>query len=518
MRYDFQSIYEEQFVYTIDNQKYLFKGVFNNPEGDLLTITKSSILALRLVDNLFEPWVKGEIIIDNTEQALERFASDPTAAEFSNDVPTKGYTVRGDARDFLTIEIIPIDHDYEKQNYLAKSNSFNNVFGLRYIFCLEDYQPLSYENKDAVKYKIADYDLEILKERQSYFNSSDLATGSTGEISQLSNKDRSAPTGDCIKKIITTSLNDPNSIYKSIGEITPDFESGRSRIFYSAPASSNSYKDIMYLLQHHVSDSSYNDFSFLKKQNGTGEYTLQSAGSMFSQAYNKGAKRGGVRYLENFTITGGETEKDPVVQGSRKRPDGGLEFGEKSDIIDYKFFNTQGSVYKDKVKSRIVHSYNFKDKKFNIDIKENSIQTARDKFSENYVTNLYGKDNKPTPNFPVTQMQIANLSYENVFSEYGEDIEIRKSKGINRLLKNALIVNMGVELIVKGQLHRKTGNFFSIDRQGNYIDNDYDNKLLGMYYIVEVQHEFVNDNEYFNKIIALKTYHFEDPKYREDVL
>ena len=523
MRYDFQTIFEEQFVYIIDNQKYLFKGVLNNPEGDLLTITKASILSLELTDSLFDPWVFGSIIIDNTESAIERYVSDPSFEEFNqNSVKTKGYTVRGDARDFLTIEIIPLDHDYEKYNYMTNSESFNNVFGLRYVFCLEDYEPIRYNEKDAIRYRIADYDLEILKERKSFFNSVDVLPGDTENISQLSNADRAAPTGDCLKRIITNSLNEPNSIYTTVdgvsGTLTPDFESGTSRIFYSSSADSNSYEDIMYLLKHHVSNTSYNDFSFLKKQNGSGEYTLQSAGKMFSQAYNKSKGVAGIRLFENFTITGGESEDDPVIQGDRKKPDNVLEFGEKSEIIDYKFFNTEGSSYKDKVKTRIVHSYNFKDKLFNIDILENNVQTAREKFSENYVTNLKGKDNDPSPNFPLTQMQVSNLSFDNVFSLYGEDSEVRKSVGINRLLKNALVLNMGVEIVVKGQVHRKSGNFFSIDRLGSYVDNDYDNKLLGIYYIAEVKHEFVNDNEYYNRLIGIKTYHYTDPKYREDIL
>ena len=74
---------------------------------------------------------------------------------------------------------------------------------------------------------------------------------------------------------------------------------------------------------------------------------------------------------------------------------------------------------------------------------------------------------------------------------------------------------MGVEITVKGQLQRKSGRFFSIDRAGDYIDNPYDNKLLGIYFILDVQHLFVDDTSYLNKLIAVKTYHFDNPKYKE---
>ena len=115
-------------------------------------------------------------------------------------------------------------------------------------------------------------------------------------------------------------------------------------------------------------------------------------------------------------------------------------------------------------------------------------------------------------------MQKQNLTFNNIFSEYGDNSDIRKSYGINKLLRNALVTNMGVEIIVKGQTLRRSGTFFSLDRAGDYIDNTFDNKLLGIYFIAEVQHEFVNDTEYFNKIIGIKTYHYEDPKFREDMI
>ena len=109
-------------------------------------------------------------------------------------------------------------------------------------------------------------------------------------------------------------------------------------------------------------------------------------------------------------------------------------------------------------------------------------------------------------------------TYDNIFSEYGDNPEILKAYGVNRLLKNALLTNMGIELTVKGQLQRKSGRFFSIDRAGDYIDNPYDNKLLGMYFIIDVQHLFVDDTTYLNKIIGVKTYHYENPKYKEGVV
>ena len=109
-------------------------------------------------------------------------------------------------------------------------------------------------------------------------------------------------------------------------------------------------------------------------------------------------------------------------------------------------------------------------------------------------------------------------NYENVYSLYGEDQNIRLAKGINKLLKNTFLSNIGVEVFVKGQVFRKSGTFFSLERSENYIENDLDNKLLGSYLILKVEHIFNDQNNYFNKIVGVKTHFFDDPKINVDIL
>ena len=115
-------------------------------------------------------------------------------------------------------------------------------------------------------------------------------------------------------------------------------------------------------------------------------------------------------------------------------------------------------------------------------------------------------------------MQTDNFSYDNEFSEYGDNIDIEKAYGVNKIMQNALVTNIGAEILIKGQLSRKSGSFISIERSGDYIDNKFDNKFLGIYFILEVQHEFINDTEYYNKLILVKTYHFSDPKIKENLI
>ena len=152
MRYTYDTVYEERFSYIIDNQKYIFKATLFNPDGDILTITKGSILELNLFDNILQPWIDGTIILDNTEDALERFVTSPDDMEFN---PTskkfKGYTVRGDGRDLLKIEIIPVDGNL--QDYNERGDDYNKSFAISYVFCLEDEEPIDYNGKNAKNFK-----------------------------------------------------------------------------------------------------------------------------------------------------------------------------------------------------------------------------------------------------------------------------------------------------------------------------------------------------------------------------
>ena len=523
MRFDFDTVYEDQFSYLIDGQKYLFKATLFNPDGDNLTLTKAQVKEIKLYDNIFDPWVKGEITIDNTEQSLERFRANPVDKELQPDATDiKGYTMRGDGRDVVKIEIIPLDSNNE--DYDEQGEEFNKLFGLRYFFSIENETPVELDDVDCIKYTINDYDLEILSERKAFFSSAQLTdTTNTDHLNQLSNKDREAPTGKCLREILKKGLGDTTAIFSKIDpetkeQVTPNFEDGSSTIFYSSPAPACAYDDLMYVLKRHVSGSSTQDFSFLKKENHSGEYVLESASEKFSQAFNSSTDVGGKLFIENFTITGLGAQDSNIIEVEKKSPSASLEFGEKSDIIKYKFFNTSGKLYKSKIKTEAVHSYSFKDKKFNIDLVDGNILKGKEKFAENFVDGMKGKDGTPTPNLPLTRMQTQNLTFNNTFSEYGDNPDIRKAYGINKLLKNALVTNMGIEIIVKGQLLRRSGTFFSIDRVGDYIENPFDNKMLGIYFIAEVQHEFVNDTEYYNRIIGLKTYHFDDPKFQEDTV
>lgn len=337
---------------------------------------------------------------------------------------------------------------------------------------------------------------------------------------QLTNEQRAAYTGECIAYILKNALNSDKAVYEETVngvKTTPDFERGSTKLFFTSPDSFSYMDTINYLLEYHVSSSPSQDQVFLSKNVYTGVYTLISYSDLFSKAYinKQGVDAGGKYFLENFTIAGAQ-DTDGIKMNNPKKPLITLELGETSDIQDVSFFNIPSDDYSKKINSKIVHTYNISEKEFFINMIDGDIEHVSDEFNTFYVSTMKGKDNAPAPSLPLNQTKLQNKSYTSEFSVYN-DYDSIFAKGRNKLLNNMLMLNIGVEISVKGNISRCTGKFFSIDRKGDYIDNSFDNKFLGIYFIISVDHSF-KDGEYTNKIIAVKTYHFTDEKLSNTII
>lgn len=504
-----------RFFYTINRKNYLFRATLVNADGVIVDFQKGAIKELYIHDLIYNPFISGYILIDNTEDVIERYKTPPTNVEFNNAAGFRGYKTRGDARDLLFLSIIPVEPSTNPYN--VQSLSFNRLFGFQYVFALSNEQDVPSNTGKYKKYDLIDFDEEVLREKKIFFSTAKLIKGSN--VAYLSDKNRQAYTGECIKYILKEGLESSviNTILSGGQEVTPQFESGSSKVFYSSPNDNSALDDLNYLYNLHVSNSPAKDFSYLKKDDYTGEYTLQSVSDMFSMAFDKSNDSGGPLFIENITIAGAQNEGN-VVENDIKKPLNALEFGEQGDVIDIKFYNTPGTLYQEKIRTILVNSYTFQQKTFNINAVDGDVQNVKNDFTKFYVQPMKGKDNKPFPNFIVNNTQKTNKNYDNVVLPYSEESDfLRLSLGRNQILKNALNVNLGVEITTQGGFQRMTGKFISIDRKGSYVDNDFDNKFLGIYFVISVEHQFVNDNSYINKIIAVKTYHFNDPKIQENI-
>lgn len=502
--------------YFINNQKYIINIVFVNPDGNVLTLSKNNIKRLNINDNVFNPFNVSTISFKDNDNAFERLKTDKTQTEFNPGLNVlNGFNFRGDGRDFLFVEILPIENVNDP--YGVQGDDYNEVFGYRNLFvCVDD--NTSDENGDSIKtFNLIDFDEKILRERKSFFSSSSLLESDKPSF-LLSNKEREVETGKCIKALLKDTLlvKSYDQIVDTVDGVTPDFEDGLSKIFYTSPANNTALDDLKYLYKKHVSNSTENDFSLLKKENYTNKYTLKSVNELFRKAYNDNDSAG-LYNLEKIVITG-TSDGESLIQNSKKTPITIASFGEFSEVKNIKFFNTDSLINSDKLVTKALHSYNFDNKEFSIEKANTDIKNVRTVFDKNYVSNMKGEKNNPYPNFLINQSKSVNLSFVNDYSLYGENSKMRLGEGLNSILKSSLVSNLAVEIVVKGQMFRKTGRFISLDREGQYVDNLFDDKFLGIYFIVDVDHEFINDTDYVNKILAIKTYIYKDPKFKEDLL
>ena len=510
-----KSAYKD-FLALIDKKNYIFRATLCNPDGIKVDLYKSAIKELYLNENIDSPFVEGHIIVDNREDTIERYVSDPVESELDSNIKqVRGYRTRGDGRDLLLLTILPV---LDGQNpYDQGSENFNKMFGFQYVFVLTNEQDIIEDTGKFKKYELIDVDYQLLK-RKIFFSSIDLLNNR--EVSDLSNDARSVKTGLILKRIIQSGLDDDTSVFTVLSggeKITPYFEDGLAPLFYSSPADSLAIDDLNYVRGLHVSNSDAKDFSVLDKDPFTGEYTLESMSTIFSKAFNKDNDSGGAYFIENLTITGGQSNNNVVVNDAKK-PLKALEFGEISDVFEIKFFNAPGEIYQDRIQTMLIHSYDFLNKHFHINCKDGNVENVKKDFTSFYVNPMKGKNNSPAPNLIINNSQKKNLNYDNDFIVYDNHTDFLKlSIGRNKILKNALMLNLGVEIMVQGSLSRRSGRFISVDRTGNYIDNDFDNKFLGIYLIINVEHFFTNDDQYMNKIIAVKTYQFKDLKSNENV-
>ncbi len=504
--------------FKIDNQFYHIRAILVNPDGDRLDLTKGALYNISLADNLFDPFLKAEIMLYNDNHNIERLVPTPLNSQ-------NGFTFRGDGRDILFLEIIPLKNS--KEDYkLEEAKEYNTVFSLRNLFTVIEDTDTIIDGALYKKLKLYDMDERKLLEKNIYFNSvntlklNDTNTLSGVPIFNLDNEERGNYTGIMLREILkfTLNQNDEDIFYIDSSSTSSqdvnyiDFENGLTKINYSSNTYKKAIDDLNYLYDIHNSNLDSKDFSILKKDYFTGKYTLINAKSFFDRANDKGESS--TYTIEKIDISGGGSSENNN-QGKRSAKNT-PNFNEKSQALNFKFFNTSFDILNEKVNTKIVHEYDFEEKTFNLMQKDSNVINSKSKFEDYYVKNMIGKT-EPFPSQINTNLKKLNFSYENVYNLYGGNENVRTSKGLNKLLKNTIMSNLGVEITLKGQMFRKSGKFISIDRDSNDPKNKFDDRFLGTYFIINVDHTFIKDDMYINRIFAVKTYYFDNLQFNEDL-
>lgn len=482
----------------------------------------------------------------NAIPSISRRISDPTIftnkqnndkVKQANSTPEQNgtYVFRCDGNDLLKIKITPVTSD---SSNLSKSGSSkyagyqadasDKFWSLTYLFSINDIEDV--DSMPGAKGAAA-ADLKCLK---VYFHdiryqkmNSNLLEYSTA-LSDLAPKtsykesDNAIPTGMIMKEIIEKSIKDLSLNIKQIVGEGEEWEEGGTKMFYTAPAYVTAYDALNYAYSYHTSNEKLNDihdYSILTIEKGPtpedyGYFTLRPLSWYFKQAGNT-ADTPGPLQIEHMFLQGYSDEK-PNMNRKKRGPEGkenpkiDIKSSKHNIISNYKFVDISPFINTSTFRTRPVHSFNFSERKFNIEFENNTVQKAREFISKQYIKNVYKNESSDLEKlFLITlDKDKKNLSLTPIQSLYGEDPILRQGNGIQKLLYTGVFQNACIHFRTLGLPCRQIGRFIAIDRTEGVESSVHNDKFYGQWFIISLKHVFEGE-WYYNDITAIKLHRFE---------
>lgn len=498
--------------FKIDDRRFLLTALIFNEDGFQLQLNKSSIIHTALHHDIFNWHVSGEITINNKQEALERFTTggvDEGLAGSTTDNTKNAsmFRFRGDGRDFLLFRLFPeINPDKIWED--VQSINLLKDYALDWLFVITDTQDITDLHPDG-KYKrlmLHEYEYQLAKEKHTYYSTAiDIKRKYGINVTQLSNKNRRLYTGDIIKNLLQFYLYDDTDVIVNIDE--ENWTRGDSKLFYSSPRQFKGQDDIEYIMHCHIAEEQYNnDICIIDRQRYTKEWRLRPISKLFDAAYDKSNDEAKELHLERFLISRqANNDGITIIPAKQKSPTSGTLFlPDLSSITNYCFEPAAGFDQQQHVLTRVVNAHNERQKQFNSYFEVTDFETTKDFVHTEYNSKMKGVDGDPVTIWPENQWRKDNHNIKHQITNYDDYIGVL-AHGRNINVKNYMFLNQIVNFTVPGLTLRQPGIFISIDRNDDYIENEYDNRFLGIYFIVRVDHVLHNET-YVNQVTAIKTY------------
>jgi hypothetical protein len=491
---------------------HTFNAVLFNDDGQVQKLRFGAIDELVIEDNILN-WVhQGYMTLQNPDNSLERSdrVQTPSGTE-----KTVQFNFRSDGRDYLYLHIEPLIDDTEMRKI---DNSFYTIKLIFAIYKIEDISSGESEDKKKKLY-FWDYRYQYMIEKNIRWSTAHvIKTKDTNNsiISQLSDKDRSLPPGTAIRELL-------HSVFdEHFGDATmlDGWEEGSdsNKIFYSSPNNYKAADDIQYLLNQHASSDETGSYPCILRLERDMKHTwsLLSLPGYFKRGTST-ENKAGVYQLEKFVISHLPDSSSPIPNRPKVPTDSttvqNVHLPDLSVINDFEFVQQDGLVNQRKMVTTAVHGYSFEEKTFNL--YQHDISDVQDEFQKDIVDLAYssGEENCKA-NFFLNKLKIDNLNIRSINSTAGSHID-GLTWGRNKTMINGLLTGNTVLFECKGGTHRQAGRFIGVDRSDHYDENKFDDKVLGQYFTVAVNHVFT-PSRYDNDIIAVKPFAFKDAQYREE--
>ena len=537
-----------------DVQIYLDNsGNFEASENSRYYINPAAILGLGISDTVTNWVTEGFLTFmylpegskSKQGQTTGNQAKTIIAAASENAELLDSYQFRGDGYDLLRVMITPKAIPHDKQSSTALPLKGNDPkWTLCYLFSVYDVEdindiptlqgPMSSYMK-CLRLKFYDIRYHMLNAANIEYSTAipkDPAIGQPNFSSTLNNQG-TLKTGEAILDILNFVLANPENggseeFRQSIDDVKGDdditeWERGASEIFYTSPAQSSSYDDIEYLSSHHVSEKPLlglegaNDLClFHTNRNKDFGYQEKICLTPLSDLFNKAIEgdKPGVLQKEHFFITSHTTEKEPTREfrspiGDESVLERDLKTFKYGQIVSYSFVDMSPSMNSEYFRSRQVCSVDIANRSFNIQFQNNDVLSARKAISESYIKGLHKQGEGESLFLPTIHKTKKSLNVFPTFSLNGDNPTVRQRNGLHSLLYTGIFQNACISFKTFGLTLRESGTFIAIDKQNGCDDNDYNNKLYGQWFVVNVDHIF-EAGIYMNVIYAVKLHRFKE--------
>jgi hypothetical protein len=510
-------------VESFGDRKYKFGLYLLNQDGNALKLRKGAIHELVIEDDIMNWFHAGHVTVSNPDDILERVTEISTGdGPQSEKIKANPYRYRGDCRDllYLTFEPHIAPGDPGETLVTEIDSSTYTIKFLFSIYATEDVVSPNGRKNKLQKMYFHDYRYQLLREKNLYYSTAKMRrpfgrnTRESISPAQLNNSSRSKPTGEIMQDILKMALptNDTTNLFSF------HWNFGGNEEFYTSPSNFKAIDDLNYILDRHISTSDYdNQPCLLRLQRHTERWNLLPVGEFF-----KRSKHGilpGVLQTEHFLISNdSETEDVKIPPGAKtfgmgiKTLDVNYHFPDISVIDDYIFSEVNGVDCQEILNSVISHKHSVGDKQFNISLSDNNVKNIHEKFQSLFIDHTFGGEKGHG-----ATAWLSDSSREKNFN-FNVQYTSRPKSTRNNLLLAAFLLGNTIQFQSTGETSRRAGVWIAVDRGTNYIDSDYESKVLGQYFVTRVLHIITPSGEYKNDIMGVKPYFYRDMSFRTEDL
>lgn len=528
-------------IYQIGNQFYyieicFYNGIYEKP----IFIPMNIVENISIKESLTNWATTGYITLQNDYQFLEKGGMLKTSTGEKKIMNNMLIVDRPDGRNKFCIRLYPVIPENtslgSKQNEFIQKNLKD--YEIYYDFVVYDVQDQPTENaeKKLKTYYLWEERYQLFLERNLEWSTALAAKKYTGITEFITDNDRKLIPNLALKTLLFDAANYPDGSQMFVGYspqgkinepeyfasdiIDEEWNAGPTdedkKIFYTSFSNTNVIEDINYLLPYCSDNDGFPVLLTLGRTSEDKRFKLTSLKEIFDKSSENQKERliladtkDAVTSTSMWKSRGPEFEDE---QDTLKN----FTSGQASLITSYQFCPMSNLDDRNLITTPH-HYFDFSTGEFNIVFEQNKIEDLVTK-SKEMVSGLINLQNGKNGQILLKNNKLKSET-ASIKNNYSAVSDIPKNIPSLQMLKDFVFLNQALVFETYGLTFRRPGNFMTVESiHSSDQPNDFFDKFLGQWLIVEVEHKFTK-NLYStvvtsNKVDAYdKVFDIEDSKY-----